>query len=335
MVRDLFDLEVDERSAVHAARAVAARARAPRPEPDAVGRGAQHRPAPRLMRIGTRGSALALTQATWVAQRLGDGRRARADHDRRRPRASGLRTSRAGSRSSSRRCSTVASISPCTPPRTCRPSSRRAWRSWRSRQREDPRDAICGAASLEELAAGARVGTSSLRRAAQLRALRPDLEVVPCAATSTRGCASWPRAGGRARAGDGGAAAARARRRAAGGVLEALVPAAGQGALALEAPPATRSAPQLLAAIHDARHGRLRGGRARADPGTRRLLQHRGRRARPRRRRRAASSCKRGWACRTARSGSPIASCRLRRSSVGQQVAAARLLLRRAPTGAA
>ena len=39
-------------------------------------------------------------------------------------------------------------------------------------------DALCGAASLDELPAGGRVGTSSLRRAAQLRAARADLEVV-------------------------------------------------------------------------------------------------------------------------------------------------------------
>ena len=45
-------------------------------------------------------------------------------------------------------------------------------------ERADPRDALCGAASLAELPQGARVGTSSLRRAAALRALRPDLEVV-------------------------------------------------------------------------------------------------------------------------------------------------------------
>ncbi|HEV7774580.1 MAG TPA: hydroxymethylbilane synthase [Conexibacter sp.] len=45
-------------------------------------------------------------------------------------------------------------------------------------ERVDPRDALCGAASLEELPDGARIGTSSLRRAAGLRALRPDLEVV-------------------------------------------------------------------------------------------------------------------------------------------------------------
>jgi hydroxymethylbilane synthase len=45
-------------------------------------------------------------------------------------------------------------------------------------RREDPRDALCGAASLDDLPAGARVGTSSLRRAAMLRAQRPDLEVI-------------------------------------------------------------------------------------------------------------------------------------------------------------
>jgi hydroxymethylbilane synthase len=46
-------------------------------------------------------------------------------------------------------------------------------------RREDPRDALCSRGRrLAELAPGARVGTSSLRRAAQLRALRPDLEMV-------------------------------------------------------------------------------------------------------------------------------------------------------------
>ena len=44
--------------------------------------------------------------------------------------------------------------------------------------RHDPRDALCGS-SLEGLPAGAKVGTGSPRRIAQLRALRPDLEVVP------------------------------------------------------------------------------------------------------------------------------------------------------------
>jgi hydroxymethylbilane synthase len=46
--------------------------------------------------------------------------------------------------------------------------------------REEPADGFIGAAaSLDELAAGARVGTSSLRRRSQLLALRDDIEVVP------------------------------------------------------------------------------------------------------------------------------------------------------------
>jgi hydroxymethylbilane synthase len=39
-------------------------------------------------------------------------------------------------------------------------------------------DVVCGTGSLDGLAQGARVGTSSIRRAAQLRAARPDLEIV-------------------------------------------------------------------------------------------------------------------------------------------------------------
>lgn len=44
--------------------------------------------------------------------------------------------------------------------------------------RADPRDALVGAASLAELPAGARVGTSAVRRRAQLLAARSDVEVV-------------------------------------------------------------------------------------------------------------------------------------------------------------
>ena len=50
-------------------------------------------------------------------------------------------------------------------------------------EREDPRDALVvnrqtGAENLDDLPAGSRVGTSSLRRRSQLLALRPDLEVA-------------------------------------------------------------------------------------------------------------------------------------------------------------
>ena len=48
-------------------------------------------------------------------------------------------------------------------------------------KREDPRDAFISVkfSSLEELPHGAKVGTSSLRRQCQLKAVRPDLEVFP------------------------------------------------------------------------------------------------------------------------------------------------------------
>ena len=47
--------------------------------------------------------------------------------------------------------------------------------------RENPRDVFCSRKyqSIEELPRGARVGTSSLRRQAQLKAVRPDLDIHP------------------------------------------------------------------------------------------------------------------------------------------------------------
>jgi hydroxymethylbilane synthase len=46
-------------------------------------------------------------------------------------------------------------------------------------EREDPRDALCSPRwkTLDRLPRGAKVGTSSLRRGAQLKAVRPDLDV--------------------------------------------------------------------------------------------------------------------------------------------------------------
>lgn len=101
--------------------------------------------------------------------------------------------------------------------------------------RADPRDAICGAVGLDQLAPGARVGTSSLRRTAQIQALRPDLDVRPIRGNvDTR----------LRKLGDGqfdavvlaAAGLARLGRRP-DGILDELVPAAGQGALAIEARP--------------------------------------------------------------------------------------------------
>src|SRR5690349_20660816 len=48
-------------------------------------------------------------------------------------------------------------------------------------ERQDPRDAFCSRhhSNVEDLPKGARVGTSSLRRQAQLKAIRPDLDIHP------------------------------------------------------------------------------------------------------------------------------------------------------------
>ena len=80
-------------------------------------------------------------------------------------------TSHAGCPSSSARCSTGASTSPCTRPRTSPPSSPDGLELVAIPARADARDVICGAGALR--GAGPRApgsGTSSLRRAAQLRA---------------------------------------------------------------------------------------------------------------------------------------------------------------------
>ena len=47
--------------------------------------------------------------------------------------------------------------------------------------REDPRDALCSVryCKIEDLPRAARVGTSSLRRQSQLKAMRPDLDIHP------------------------------------------------------------------------------------------------------------------------------------------------------------
>ncbi|MBJ7472674.1 MAG: hydroxymethylbilane synthase [Solirubrobacteraceae bacterium] len=100
--------------------------------------------------------------------------------------------------------------------------------------REDPRDALVGAATLDELPQGARVGTSSLRRAGQLLALRPDLQVEPLRGnvdTRLRLVSEGPLdAAVLAQAGLN-----RLGRGAEGTPIDALVPAPGQGIVALTA----------------------------------------------------------------------------------------------------
>ncbi|HMD57627.1 MAG TPA: hydroxymethylbilane synthase [Solirubrobacteraceae bacterium] len=107
-----------------------------------------------------------------------------------------------------------------------------------SPQRAPAEDALCGVESLAQLPPGARVGTSSIRRAAQLRALREDLELLPLRGNvdtrlaKLRDASDGVRALVLARAG-----LQRLRREdAIGEVLDPrrFVPAPGQGALALE-----------------------------------------------------------------------------------------------------
>ena len=99
--------------------------------------------------------------------------------------------------------------------------------------RANPQDALCGARSLDALAEGAVVGTASVRRRAQLLALRPDLDVrelrgnvdtrLRRLAEGTLDAIVLAQAGlDRLGRGDEGAP------------LPELVPAPGQGCLALE-----------------------------------------------------------------------------------------------------
>ncbi len=98
--------------------------------------------------------------------------------------------------------------------------------------REDPRDALCGPPSLAALPSGARVGTSSLRRSAQVKALRPDLQLVPIHGNVDTRLRKL--AGGECDALVLAAAGLQRLGLKPDGLLEGLVPAAGQGALAIE-----------------------------------------------------------------------------------------------------
>ncbi|MGH2869982.1 MAG: hydroxymethylbilane synthase [Solirubrobacteraceae bacterium] len=201
------------------------------------------------MRLGTRGSALALTQAQWVAQRLDDeveivpvttlGDRGAMLEDKSRWVSELERALLDG------RIDIAVHSAKDVPTELAEGLELVAIPA-----RADARDALCGAPGLTALTPGARIGTSSVRRAAQLRALRPDLEVV-----ALRGNVDT-----RLRKLAGGEVDALVlalaglirldREDEVGGVLDGLVPAAGQGALALEA----RSgaiAPELLAAVSD------------------------------------------------------------------------------------
>jgi hydroxymethylbilane synthase len=186
------------------------------------------------MRVGTRGSALALAQARWVAERLSGeveiveittlGDRGAALQDKSRW-TSELEHALLDGR-----------IDVAVPSAEDVPTELgEGLELVAVPARADARDAICGVASLAALPAGARVGTSSLRRAAQLRAAREDVTVVELRGNvDTRlrklgegqADALVLALAGLQRLGRDGEA---------GGVIDEFVPAAGQGALALEA----------------------------------------------------------------------------------------------------
>lgn len=123
-------------------------------------------------------------------------------------------------------------------------------------ERADPADAFVSSryASLEVLPPGARVGTSSLRRQAQLRAVRPDLEIL-----DLRGNVNTRLA--RLDAGDYDAiilACAGLRRLGLETRITATMappqwlPGVGQGAIALETRAGDEATAALLAPLHDA-----------------------------------------------------------------------------------
>lgn len=180
------------------------------------------------MRVGTRGSALALAQARWVAERLGEGAElVRID-------ATDAATDKSRWVSALEGALLDGSIDVAVHSAKDVPADLPDGLELVAiTERADPRDAICGAPSLASLPPGARVGTSSLRRAAQLRAARPDLNVVPVRGnvdTRLRKLAEERY--------DALVLAAAGLQRlglAADGILTELVPAAGQGALAIEA----------------------------------------------------------------------------------------------------
>ena len=123
-------------------------------------------------------------------------------------------------------------------------------------ERDDPADAYVGDAdSLAAIPEGARIGTASLRRRAQLLAVRPDLEVA-----ELRGNVDTRLAKLEAGEHDGIVLAAAGLRRlgredaiAFRFGAEEMTPAAGQGALALEARRGEQAAVEAAASLSDER----------------------------------------------------------------------------------
>lgn len=119
--------------------------------------------------------------------------------------------------------------------------------------RADPRDRLIGAASLDVLPQGARLGTSSPRRAAQALHLRPDLQIVPMRGNvATRigkvgageADATFLAAAGLDRLGEGGVGTPVS--------IDRMLPACGQAIVGIEARSDDMATREALAAIGDA-----------------------------------------------------------------------------------
>ena len=117
--------------------------------------------------------------------------------------------------------------------------------------RADPFDVLCGAESIEALPPGARVGTNSLRRAAQLMAIRDDIEI--CELHGNIDTRLDALAEGRFDAIVLALAGLQRLQRTdeAGARLDQLVPAAGQGTLAITARSGDSSSIEAAAGLND------------------------------------------------------------------------------------
>jgi hydroxymethylbilane synthase len=201
-----------------------------------------------VIRLGTRGSALALRQASWVAERLDDETelvRITTSGDR------GSRDDKSRFVKEIEQALLAGEIDLGVHSAKDVPGRLPEGLSIVGvPERADPFDALCGAPSLDALAPGAVVGTASLRRRAELLALRADLDVRELRGnvdTRLRRLADGDfDAIVLARAG-----LERLGRSAEGEPLRELVPAPGQGCLALEARAGDEAAAAAAARLTD------------------------------------------------------------------------------------
>lgn len=123
--------------------------------------------------------------------------------------------------------------------------------------REDPRDAFVARGGVDgckfmELPAGARIGTGSIRRVVQLKALRPDLEYVPIRGNIQTRLSKLAELDGVVLAAAGLKRMGLADQVTEYFSTEQILPASGQGILAIETLNAKQSLDALLAHVNDA-----------------------------------------------------------------------------------